>query len=303
MPMSPIRLQNVAESFLLQLRADGRSEHTIGQYRRHVRALDAWLTATRRPSTVADIDHQTLALFLVDDAARMGPNGQSKRAGSMNALRTSLRVFFAYAQAAGHVPENPARLIRRARCAPPPPRALSPGDIQRLLAALDGHPGDTSRRDGVLIRLLVGTGLRLSSALALRTDDIDLERGELAVRCTKGDRPLVLPMSKDVARDLRAYLRGRPDGLLFPGGGGQPLTRRQAARRIAAWAKVAGLAGRVSAHVLRHCFATALYEQTGDVLVVQRALGHRSVDSTMVYATVGEGRLRAALRGSSGRRT
>lgn len=289
-------LARARDAFLLQLDADGRSPHTRGQYRRHLGALERWLAATGRPSGLAAIDHGTLAAFLVSDAARCRPDGGAKKATSTNALRTSLRAFFGYAHAAGLVATNPARLIRRARCAPPPPRALSEPEVERLLAALDGRSGPAARRDEALVRLLLHTGLRLSSALALRVEDVDLGRGELHVRTTKNDAPVVLPLGQEAVRDLQAYLRGARDGYVFPGEDG-PLTRRQAGRRIEQAAARAGLRGRASAHVLRHVFACRLLRRTGGNLpLVQQALAHRSISSTTIYARVEVGALRAALR-------
>ena len=288
-------LRRALDAFLLQLDADGRSPHTRGQYRRHLGALDRWLTATGRPRELAAVDHETLAAFLVSDAARCRPDGRAKKATSTNALRTSLRAFFGYAHAAGLVASNPARLVRRARCAPPPPRALSDPEVERLLAALDGQAGEAARRDGALVRLLLHTGLRLSSALHLRVEDVDLRRAELHVRTTKNDEPVVLPLGPAAARDMNSYLRGARDGYVFPGEDG-PLTRRQAGRRIEAVAARAGLRGRATAHALRHTFACGLLRKAGgNLLVVQQALAHRSLSSTVTYARLGEGALRAAL--------
>ena len=61
-------------------------------------------------------------------------------------------------------------------------------------------------------------------------------------------------------------------------------------------ARRAGLGGKVSPHTLRHTFATRLYEKTGDLHLVQRALGHRQITTTEIYARVGEGALRQAVR-------
>jgi len=290
-------LRQALDAFLLQLDADGRSPHTRGQYARHVGALDRWLAAAGRPRDLAGIDHEALALFLTSDAARCRPDGTLKKATSTNGLRTSLRAFWSYCHLAGLVTVNPGRLIRRARCAPPPPRALSDDEVRRLLAAVDAGDGEAARRDAALVRLLLGTGLRLSSALALTTDDVDLARGELQVRKTKGDAPVILPLSHAAVRDLRGYLRGRDGGYLFPGDAGQ-LTRRQAGRRIEEAAERAGLHGRASAHVLRHVFACRLLKATGGNLpLVQQALAHRSIASTTIYARTEHGALRTALRG------
>jgi integrase len=161
---------------------------------------------------------------------------------------------------------------------------------------VDAGDGEAPRRDAALVRLLVNTGLRLSSALNLRVEDLDLARGELHVRKAKNDAPVVLPLSRAAARDLRMHLRRCGDGYLFPGDDG-PLTRRQAGRRIEEAAERAGLAGRASAHVLRHVFACRLLKATGGNLpLVQQALAHRSIASTTIYARVEAGALRAALR-------
>ncbi len=288
-------LARARDAFLVQLQADGRSPHTSGQYRRHLAALDRWLVATDRSRDLARIDHAVLAQFLVSDAARCRPDGEAKKATTTNTLRTSLRAFFGYAHAAGLVATNPARLIRRARCAPPPPRALSDEEVHRLLAVADVGGTEAARRDAVMVRLLLNTGLRLSSALGLRLDDVDLERGEIRVRTAKNDAPVTLPLSRAAARGLRAWLRGRPPGYLFPGDKG-PLTRRQAGRRIDAVAQRAGLGGRATAHALRHTFATQLLRRTGgNLLLVQQALAHRSILSTTIYARLEPLDLRRAL--------
>ena len=111
-----MRIDDVLEQFLVQLEANGRSPHTIGQYRRHIGALLRWVRGTRLNEDVGEIGHQHLARFLTSRDALERPDGKTKRATSLNTLRSSLRTFFAYAHGAGHTPENPARKsIRRAR--------------------------------------------------------------------------------------------------------------------------------------------------------------------------------------------
>src|SRR5262245_44068472 len=103
--------------YLVQLRADGRSAHTVGQYRRHVGLLARWLAQGRaRPRRLTQIDHETLALFLAAPEATRSAHGGQKLATSLNALRSSLRTFFGYLHRAGYVRQDPARLIRGAHC-------------------------------------------------------------------------------------------------------------------------------------------------------------------------------------------
>jgi len=277
-----MRILEALDLFLLQLDADGRSPHTRAQYERHVRLLARFYAGP-----VEQITHEDLARFLVSPEVRLRPDGKPKKATAVNALRTSIRCFFAYLAGAGILPRDPARLVRRARCAPPPPRSLSPEDQERLLDVLRREDGG---RDHALFHLLLGAGLRIGSALALEVGDIDLDRGEALIRRAKGDRPAVALLPRAVAEHLRAYLAGRVEGPVFPG-----VSPRHANRRLRHWLARAGVRASASCHSLRHSFAMRVYGRTGDLLVTQAALGHASIASTTVYARADRESVRAAV--------
>ena len=99
----------------------------------------------------------------------------------------------------------------------------------------------------------------------------------------------------DVQTLLRQYLLGRGAGALFAGRSGRRMSTRHAARRFAMWRSRAGITPAASPHSLRHAFGQELYDRTGDIALVQRALMHRSIASTLVYARAGDARLREAL--------
>ena len=285
--------------YTLQLRADGRSGHTIGQYKRHIGLLDTWLASERRSADVGALDHETLALFLVSPDALTRPDGRPKRATSVNTLRSSLKTFFAFLAAAGYMQTNPARLIRRARCSPGPPRALSAAEQGRLLAALDEAQTEAERRDRALFRLMLGTGARLSEVLESGVEDLDLEEAVLRIRHEKGGGEGVVYLPGAVIDIMAEYLGDRRSGWLFPGQGNRPVGSRQAHRRFSMWLQRAEISRPASPHSLRHSYATDLQRRTGDLLLVQRALRHRSISSTMVYLHANERGLREALRGES----
>ena len=204
--------------------------------------------------------------------------GKPKKSTSVNALRSSLRCFFTYLRDVGEISQNPARRLRRALCSPPPPRALSGEEEERLLRVLEQAPD----RDRILFTLMLRTGIRLGSALALEADDVDLERGELRLRGAKGGREQVVFYPPSLRPDLESVMWG---GLLFP------ISARHARRRFRAYAEAARVRT-TGTHALRHTFAMRVYGQTGDLLLTKEALGHRSVASTVVYARVNEQRVR-----------
>jgi len=290
-----MRLQDALDRFVVQLEADGRSPHTIAQYRRHVVLLCRWLAGVGHSDDVDALSHELLARFLIAPDARTSRRGGQKKATTMNALRSSMRAFFGYVHAAGWSRENPARLIRRAWCTGPPPRGLSDQDRERLVNTLSSAKGRTACRDYLLFHLMLATGIRLSAALALHAHDVDLERGEVILRHAKGNRVEVVVLGNEIRAHLVRHLTGRAPGLLFPSSHGRAISRRHAARRLAKWMDRADCRGVAHPHVLRHDFACRLYRQTGDVLLVQAALGHVSVLSTMVYARTNRARLAAVL--------
>jgi site-specific recombinase XerD len=287
-----MRIDQALDLYVQQLRADGRSQHTVRQYQRHIRLLDAWFGGHKH---VEDVTHEDLARFLNSDQARQRLDARPKRPTSTNALRSSIRTFFSYAHAAGLAPTNAGRLIRRARCAPPPPRGLSLDEQRRLLETLAKATGEAAERDRVLFELMLASGIRVGSALALNVGDVHLERGELLLRTTKGDRPMTVYFNARVGALLAGLIGDRLAGPLFESRHRRRISARQVAARLAHWCREAKIKGPTCPHGLRHAFATDLYRRTGDVLLVKEALGHRSVASTVVYVQVDQGRLRAAL--------
>jgi len=287
-----MQLQDALQGFLRQLAADGRSPHTIGQYRRHGTALSAWLATTGTNTDIAELTPDLLARFFASDAARRSCRGGPKRAVSLNAMRTSIRCFCTHLHDAGLVAANPARLLRRARCTPPPPKPLHADEQARLQAVLAAGTGTEAERDKMLIILLLQTGVRIGSALALDVADLDFDHGEITVRRAKNDRPSTFVMPKVLGDDLKRFVAGR-NGPVFRANGAR-ISMRHAQRRITTWFAAAGIRGK-SAHALRHSYATDLLARTGDLRLVQAAMNHASIASTTVYAQVDRARLRAAV--------
>jgi site-specific recombinase XerD len=289
-----VRITTVLAKYLIQLQADGRSPFWRDQIDRHIRFLDRWLRDHRMPGDVRRVTHEHIAAFLASPEANTRRDGRPKRATSTNALRSSVKTYLRFAFAAGYADRDAGMLIRRARCSPPPPRAIAPDDLKRLLATVDSADGWTAERDAVLFRALAETGVRIGSLLAATVEDLDLRHRELRLTTTKNNRPTVVPLPRELCRRLRHYLGERTSGPLFPAQGGRPVTGRQARRRMSQWLAKAGCRP-ASPHGLRHAFAERVYARSKDIAVVQAALHHRSIASTLIYARPSEQMGRRAL--------
>lgn len=111
--------------FLLQLEADGRSSHTIGQYRRHGLRLATWAARVGHTGDIAEFTPEDLAHFFVSPEARLTPEGAEKKPGSVNALRGSITGIFGF-------------LLRR--LGPPGPQQVSKAGDLRSVATSRAHP-------------------------------------------------------------------------------------------------------------------------------------------------------------------
>lgn len=179
------------------------------------------------------------------------------------------------------------------------PKVLSEEEQERFLAEFNTRYV-TPHRNLCLVRLMLEAGLRVGEAVALRPEHLDLETCRIIVREGKGAKDRVLWISDDL-RDLIAdWLERRPESeWLFPTRKGtQVQTRyvRAMVKRTARRAKVQE-AERVSPHTLRHTFATDLYAETTNLRLVQKALGHASIQTTQIYTHLADGELADAMRG------
>jgi integrase/recombinase XerC len=285
-----MKIHEAHDLFQLQLRANGRSINTQQQYARHVRLFESWLEATNRSADINHIDHVAVAEFLCSPTAREKRGGGPRKATSANGLRSSLRVFFSWTQAAGYATRNPAALVQRARCSPVMGRVLSPDEVKRLEHVLATSGGPEAERDRVMFGIMLGCGLRVGSLAGLCAEDVAGE--EILVRRAKGDAPVRVFVPRTLRPLLDRYIQ--EPGPLFTGRSGRPLTTRHVTRRLRHWCERAGIQP-VSPHALRRTFGTRLYGACRDPLVVQRGLGHRSLASTLAYVGGVEERLREVV--------
>jgi integrase/recombinase XerD len=176
-----------------------------------------------------------------------------------------------------------------------------------LLEAAGADQTPRALRDRALLEVLYGCGARISEAVGLDVDDIDLEHQVVRLR-GKGGKERAVPLGSYAAQAVSAYLvRARP--VLAAGGVGTPavflnsrggrLSRQSAWSALRTAAERAGLATEhLSPHTLRHSFATHLLDGGADVRVVQELLGHASVTTTQIYTLVTVDRLREVYAAS-----
>ena len=172
--------------------------------------------------------------------------------------------------------------IARPRRREPLPKVLSRDEVKRMLAST------TNTKHRCMLMLLYGGGLRLSEVLALLPSDLDSNRMTIAIRRSKGKKDRVVPLPGVLLTPLREYFREhRPLTFLFEG---QTVGERYSARSLQQVVKQAaaraGIQRPVTAHMLRHSYATHLLEGGTDIRYIQEVLGHASIKTTERYTHV-----------------
>ncbi len=270
----------------------GSSPNTLSSYRRDLgRYLD--YLHDRGIHSLAEVDAPTVSGFLA--ALRAGDEDhRALSAASAARAVIAVRGLHKFAYADGQVAADVAREVKP----PTPPRrlpkALSVDDVERLLDAADFDQTPLSVRDRALLEVLYSTGARISEAVGLDVDDVDLDSRTVLLR-GKGGKQRLVPLGTFAAKALSAYLvrvrpelvrAGRGTHKIFLNARGGPLSRQSAWTVLRSAADKAGLSVDISPHTLRHSFATHLMEGGADVRVVQELLGHASVTTTQIYTLV-----------------
>ena len=152
-------------------------------------------------------------------------------------------------------------------------------------------------RDAAVMALLYGSGLRISEALGLIRRDVPLPgKGDVIVVTGKGNKTRMVPVLQNVLTLVQDYVAMcphpiAPDGPIFVGARGGPLSPRIIQLTMERLRGALGLPDSATPHALRHSFATHLLTRGGDLRAIQELLGHSSLSTTQIYTGVDADRL------------
>jgi integrase len=267
---SPISLSEAREAWLADAHFRRLSPRTIEEYERVSRHVIEHIGNS--------LGHEPALTDLTAASVRDWINQRPLRPASVAAYVRALRAFARWCQREYDVRE-PLRGLRPPQVVPTPVVLFSAAQLRALLE-------QASPLLAYAITLLAETGLRVSEAIALETDDID--GLWLRVRRGKGGRSRQVPVSTTLARATGVYLRqirrewpqAQAQSRLLLNARGGPWTRhalRTALRRLGGRAGLNGM--RVSPHTFRHQFAHDIAFNGGSLIALRDVLGHRSSEA------------------------
>jgi site-specific recombinase XerD len=259
------------------------AERTKREYRRNVRVFLDWLAGGEDGWDADPLGDRLARDHAARDFRRWLKVERRAAASTVNLALASLDALYRQ-RGLG----NPN--VRREKPVRAAPRALAQDDQRLLLRACER----ASARDRALVVLMLFTALRLSEAVALDLDDVQVtaRKGRVVVRSGKGDLLREVPLNPLVRQVLDEWIADR---LAIAMPGEQAVFLSRAGARLSLRAadsvvrKVAGMAGlELSAHVLRHTCLTGLERRGTDLVTVAELAGHSRVETTRRYSLPSE---------------
>lgn len=279
-------LNSAIDDYLGSLRRSDESPHTLRNYEADLREFQEYFSPEgASPPALAEFDLLALREWLAHLYER------EQKPATIRRKLASLRGLFRYLSRERRIAKDPARLLRL----PKIPKTLPQVPNAEVVNALvDGTAGvDPARphpkRDRLLFEILYGCGLRISEAVGLNTDDLDMTERWMRVR-GKGKKERQVPYGSKAADALEAYLRERvpkdESRALFLNHRGTRITTGGARDIVKFYATYVAGDSSIHPHTLRHAFATHLLSDGADLRSIQELLGHARLSTTQKYTRV-----------------
>ena len=274
-------VEKATDHFLRALRQRNSSVHTIKAYAGDLQEFASYID-TRDWKR---IDHMTIRGFL----SRLYDKGLSKT--SVARALAAIRSLYRWLALEGMVEYNPAALVSTPKLPKKLPRVPTIEEMNRVLDGKMPEAAAFPKRDGLVLELLYGCGIRNSELIGINLDDIRLSSEAILIR-GKGKKERYVPFGDSARTALAAYLPLRQEllarihkhtpALLINQRGGR-LTTRSVGRIVKRIAVAKGLSPDVHPHTLRHAFGTHMLEEGADLRAIQEMLGHERLSTTQRY--------------------
>lgn len=283
------------QGFLKFLEAEkGYAENTIAAYQNDLNQFYEYLQKEKKNKNFenwAAVKKGTITGY-IDYLKNSGEYASSTVARKVAAIKS----FFHFLVAEGDIQEDPTFALDSPKVKKRLPKAISPGEIDRLLGAPANVSGPKAQRDSALLEMLYASGMRVTELVSLNLSDLDLEDSNGSTVRVQGKRAnakdRIIPLSGSVVKVLKYYINNGREQLalnpsedaLFLNNRGQRLTRQGLWLIIKHYVEVVGISAEVTPHTLRHSFAAHKLSQGRSLQDIQKLLGHANISTTQVYA-------------------
>jgi len=286
-------MKELIDSFLNYISVErGLSNNTIISYREDLNTYIDFLEG-RHIDALSKINKNDITNFMFSQKDRgLAANSVARRLAA-------IRMFHRFLARERISKNDPTTLIDSPKLWKKIPDSLTLTEVEALIASPNIRDKQ-GVRDKAILETLYATGMRVSEAVNLRKDNVNLDIGFL--RCIgKGDKERVIPLGSKAVSSIKRYLevsrpvflKGKQSENLFLNRFGKKISRQSFWKLIKKYAREAKIKKPIRPHILRHSFATHLLERGADLRSVQEMLGHSNISTTQIYTHINRDRLKA----------
>lgn len=280
--------------WLKERKIQNQSQHTLEAYFRDVSGFIDF--CYEKKLELQHVEASDLREYLAYKVERDQLNS-----ASLQRHLTAIRQFMKWADQGGYLASNPVHDFKIKRQPRPLPGMIDIETVNQILdQAPPEKPADQQRwlRDKAILELLYSSGLRLAEIQGLMVRDLDFQRQLIRVT-GKGNKTRIIPFGSKAKLALiewlkmyRIWMGGlSPESAVFISPSGKALSTRQIENRVKLQAQRAAVSVDLHPHLLRHCFASHMLSNSGDLRAVQEMLGHSSLSTTQIYTQLDFDRL------------
>jgi integrase len=266
-------LTEAIEEFMADLKLAGRALRTVEGHELELKRLQRWLEAE-------GLGWQELTRRQLQQYARLrADKGHSSRSN----MFCSLRTFYRWAVEAGYVALSPAAGFKTPKKPKPLPRSLTLDQVRVLITYLREGQGRRARRDEAMLLTALYTGFRAKELAMLRWSMLDLRGGSINIPLSKMGKGRAIKLHPTLCGVLERWfqIQGLDRSAPIFSLDGKPIKPNRVGKVARRIARETGLP--LTAHVLRHTFATWSYRRSRDIYAVSKALGHSELKQTEIY--------------------
>ncbi len=277
-------VEKYIEKFIRYLEIEKNySKHTLLNYKLDLEGFKNFLGEAE----LEKVDYLVLRRYLA--------SLKEKNLGSRTVGRrlSAMRSFFKFLVREGYLKTNPIAAVSSPKQEKHLPLFLTEQEISSLINAVFSKD-ERGLRDKAIIETFYSTGIRISELVGLSLEDMDFISGVVKV-LGKGRKERIVPIGEVAIGALRQYLdnRKKDSQAVFLNKNGRRITDRGVRDIVKKYLRIAGIRQGVSAHTLRHSFATHLLNRGADLRSVQELLGHVNLSTTQIYTHLTTDRLKS----------
>lgn len=264
------------------------SENTINSYLNDLKQFETFLAKHHKITKIEFVGEKEINGFLKSISKKYKSSTYSRKL-------TTLKQYFHFLKIEQIIPENYMQNISSPKIESTLPDVLSVREVIALMDAI--KEGPLYLRNNALIELIYGSGLRVSELLNIKISDIHFNENYIVIK-GKGNKERFVPITSAASKALKLYMSNSRQELydkakvktknLFLNQYGNPLSRQGFHKLLVTLKKDANIETALSAHTLRHSFATHLLENGMDLRSLQLILGHEDISTTQIYTHISQ---------------